>query len=46
MIPNVLVTQHVWDIIIHTMLTIHLIMNINVKIEHIVIIIMIVKNIG
>ena len=45
MIVNVLVTQHVWDIIIHTMLTIHLIMNINVKIEHIVIMV-IVKNIG
>lgn len=46
MILNVLVIQHVWDIITHTMLIIHLTMNINVKIEHIVIMVIVTRNTG
>lgn len=46
MIPNVSAMHHVWNKIIHIMLTIHLIMNINVKIEHIVIMATVMRNIG
>ena len=46
MIVNVLVTYHVWMIIIHTTLILQQIMNINVKTEHTVIMVIIMKSVG